>query len=247
MDLEGLQNKLGYFFGERRILIQALTHTSYGHENLKEKALAFRNNERLEFLGDAVLGLIVSDLLLEAYPEDSEGQLSRLRAALVNERTLSEIARSLGLNFLIRLGKGETQTGGQGKPSILSSTFEALVAAVYLDGGVTGVYPVIRKIFAPLLAQDSPIALAHDPKTRLQEQVQARWKTTPVYQLIRAQGPDHAKEFEIEVSLLGNVLARASGFSKKEAEQEAARRAIEHLASDPHALSLGIAGGVSGV
>src|SRR6476659_10210963 len=133
MTLEMLQERLGYNFGDRGVLLQALTHKSYGHEYFQEKPIALRDNERLEFLGDAILDVIVSDILLEAFPNAHEGQLSKMRAAVVNEKTLAEVAKSIQLQDVVRLGKGEALTGGNAKPSILSSTFEALISAIYLD------------------------------------------------------------------------------------------------------------------
>src|SRR5262249_38122668 len=142
--LERLQERLGYRFGDRAILLQSLTHTSYGHEFLQEKSIALRDNERLEFLGDAILDGVVSDILLESFPNANEGQLSKMRASAVNEKTLAQVASSIQLAQCIRLGKGEALTGGNQKPSILSSTLEALIAAIYLDGGFNAVYPVVR-------------------------------------------------------------------------------------------------------
>src|ERR1044071_7706381 len=133
MTLEGLQYRLRYTFGDRGILLQSLTHTSYGHEFLQDKPLALRDNEGLEFLGDAILDVVVSDILLETFPNANEGQLSKMRAAVVNEKTLAQVARMIQLQDCVRLGKGEAQTGGSTKPSILSSTLEALIAAIYLD------------------------------------------------------------------------------------------------------------------
>lgn len=225
MCLERLQDRLRYTFGDRAVLLQSLTHKSYGHEFFQDKPIALRDNERLEFLGDAVLDVIVSDLLLENFPHSNEGQLSKMRAATVNEKTLAQLARSLHLQDCIRLGKGEVQTGGNEKPSILASTFEALIAAIYLDGGFHAVYPVVRHIFAPLFFQEDGL-ICFDHKTQLQEMVQARWKITPSYYLIETSGPDHAKIFEVEVRMNGKTLAVAKGSSKKEAEQNAAREAI---------------------
>src|SRR3982751_3928664 len=131
MAIERLQERLGYGFGDRGLLLQSLTHTSYGHEFLADKPIAFRDNERLEFLGDAILDVVVSDILLESFPNANEGHLSKMRAAVVNEKTLAQLAKSIALSDCIRLGKGETQTKGNDKPSILSSTFEALIAAIY--------------------------------------------------------------------------------------------------------------------
>ena len=225
MCLQRLQDRLGYIFGDKNVLLQSLTHKSYGHEYFQEKPIALRDNERLEFLGDAILDVIVSDLLLETFPHSNEGQLSKMRAATVNEKTLAQLARSLHIQDHVRLGKGEAQTGGNEKPSILSSTLEALIAAIYLDGGFNAVYPVVRHIFAPLFSHEEGLT-RFDHKTQLQELVQARWKVTPTYHVLEAHGPDHAKVFEVEVRMNGKTLAVARGSSKKDAEQNAAREAI---------------------
>jgi ribonuclease III len=206
-----------------------MTHTSYGHEFLNEKSIALRDNERLEFLGDAILDVIVSDILLESFPSANEGQLSKMRAAVVNEKTLALVARSINLHDCIRLGKGELQTGGNQKPSILSSAFEALIAAIYLDGGFQAVYPVVRHLFAPLFSEERDLLAFYDHKTQLQEIVQAKWKVTPTYHLLGTNGPDHAKTFEVEVRMNGKGLAVATGSSKKEAEQNAAKAAIQSV------------------
>lgn len=227
MNVERLQQRLGYTFGDRAILLQSLTHTSYGHEFLQEKSIALRDNERLEFLGDAILDVVISDLLLETFPNSNEGQLSKMRASVVNEKTLAELARNIDLCDYIRLGKGETQTGGQQKPSILSSTLEALFAAIYLDGGFNAVYPVVRHLFAPMFQSEMGTLPFCDHKTQLQEIVQARHKVTPTYHLLQTTGPDHAKTFEVEVRMNGKSLSAASGSSKKEAEQNAAAAAIQ--------------------
>lgn len=234
MNLQRLQERLGYFFSDRAILLQSLTHTSYGHEYLSDKPAALRDNERLEFLGDAILDVILSDILLEAFPNANEGQLSKMRAAVVNEKTLAEMAKSISLFECVRLGKGEAQTGGQHKPSILSSTFEAIIAAIYLDGGFNAVYPVVRHLFAPLFEEEGELVAFNDHKTQLQEMVQARWKVTPTYHLVQTSGPDHAKIFEVEARMNGRVLAAAHGGSKKEAEQNAARAAIKVLYECPN-------------
>lgn len=226
MNIERLQETLRYQFGDRGILLQSLTHTSYGHEFLQDKTVALRDNERLEFLGDAILDVIVSDILLESFPQANEGQLSKMRAGLVNEKTLAQLAKSIHLHDVVRLGKGETQTGGNLKPSILSSTLEALIAAIYLDGGYNAVYPVVRHLVAPLFSEENELVAFYDHKTRLQELVQARFKVTPTYHLLQTTGPDHAKVFQVEVRMNGKVLAVASGNSKKEAEQNAAQAAL---------------------
>jgi ribonuclease III len=229
MTLERLQERLGYTFGDSSILLQSLTHTSYGHEHLSKVPVGLRDNERLEFLGDAVLDVVISDILLESFPNSREGQLSKMRAAVVNEKTLAEVARALRLQEFIRLGKGEAATGGALKPSILSSTFEALIAAIYLDGGFGAVYPVVRQLFEPLFSEERELMAFYDHKTQLQEISQAKWRTTPSYHLLGTQGPDHAKVFEVEVRMSGRPLATAKGSSKKEAEQNAARLAIDTL------------------
>lgn len=229
MNLVRLQERLGYTFGDRAVLLQALTHTSFGHEFLQQHSIARRDNERLEFLGDAILDVVVSDILLETFPSAQEGQLSKMRAAVVNEKTLAQVAQSIRLQDCVRLGKGETHTKGNEKPSILSSTFEALIAAIYLDGGFHAVYPVVRHLFAPLFEEEKSWVTFYDHKTQLQEMVQARWKITPSYHLKHSHGPDHAKTFEVEVRMKGKVLAIASGSSKKDAEQAAAKAAIENV------------------
>lgn len=230
VDVERLQQLIGYSFKDSGLLLQALTHTSYGHENFPKKPLALRDNERLEFLGDAILDVIVSDILLETFPNANEGQLSKMRAAAVNERTLADVAKKILLNECVRLGKGESQSGGANKPSILSSTFEALIAAIYLDGGFNAVYPVVRHLFAHIFTEHQEYLVSSDHKTLLQELVQAKHKVTPTYHLLDSSGPDHAKIFEVEVRMNGTRLATASGSSKKEAEQNAARAAIEKTA-----------------
>jgi ribonuclease-3 len=235
--LARLQESLGYTFGDHAILLQSLTHTSYGHEFLQEKPFGLRDNERLEFLGDAVLDVVISDILLESFPNSREGQLSKMRAAVVNEKTLAEVAMSIQLQRCVRLGKGESQTGGALKPSILSSAFEALIAAIYLDGGFHAVYPVVRHLFAPLFDEGQELMAFYDHKTQLQELIQARWKVTPTYHLIKSTGPDHAKTFEVEVRANGKALATASGFSKKEAEQNAAKAAIQATTTEPRAAN----------
>lgn len=214
-----------YPFVNQDLLLQALTHTSYAYENLQDRSTG-GDNERLEFLGDAVLDVVISDILLEVFPNSNEGHLSKMRAAVVNEKTLAEMAKSIHLHEVLRLGKGEIQTGGQLKPSILSGALEALIAAIYLDGGFNAVYPVVRHLFRPLFAFDRHHLAFCDHKTQLQEMVQAKWKVTPSYHLLQTSGPDHLKVFEVEVRMNGKTLASAMGNSKKEAEQNAAALAL---------------------
>ncbi len=228
--LQRLQERLGYTFGDGSVLTQSMTHTSYGHERFPEKPIAQRNNERLEFLGDAILDVIISDILLETFPGATEGQLSKMRASVVNEKTLAEVAKSISLDQCLRLGRGEIQTAGFEKPSILSSAFEALIAAIYLDGGYGAVYPVVRFLFKEFFNNEMElVAYSADYKTQLQELIQARFKTTPSYCLTATDGPDHAKNFEVEVRMKGEPLARSRGSSKKEAEQNAAKAAVQVL------------------
>ena len=167
MNLDVLQERLGYWFSDQAILLQALTHKSFGHEYLHKRPLALRDNERLEFLGDAILDLIISDMLLETFPNSNEGRLSKMRASVVNERTLAIVAENINLSDCLRLGKGEARSGGNKKPSILSSTFEALVAAIYLDGGYQTVYPVVRQLFAPFFDEERSLMAFFDYKTQL--------------------------------------------------------------------------------
>ena len=231
MTLEKLQEMIGYQFGDVRLLRQSLMHVSYGHEFNMEKPLALRNNERLEFLGDAVLDLVISDLLLESFPDAPEGQLSKMRAAVVNEKTLYEISKTLNLSELMLLGKGEQRTGGNSKPSIMSSAFEALIAAIYIDGGFNAVYPVVRFLFNPIFKEENHEISFKDYKTKLQERVQALYRLTPTYLQVSSKGPDHAKVFEVEVYAADRLLAMADGSSKKDAEQNAARAALDKLAN----------------
>jgi ribonuclease-3 len=231
--LRELQSTLGYLFSDLGLLLQALTHTSFGHEHLQVRPRSSRDNERLEFLGDAILGLVVSDLLLENFPNANEGQLSKMRAAIVNERSLSRLAQSIQLEKFIRLGKGELQTRGREKPSIISSTLEALIGAVYLDGGFGAARPVLMRLLAPIFSDpQSGIQWlnTHDFKTQLQELAQSKFRVTPIYELLQAQGPDHAKIFEVEVCLGTHRISRATGTSKKVAEQAAAQAALLALA-----------------
>ncbi len=228
-----LQEALGYTFGDLSLLRLALTHTSYGHEHAAEREQSRRDNERLEFLGDSVLSLLISDILLEVFPHSNEGELTKIRATAVNERALALVARSLRLGECLLLGKGEAQSGGAEKPSILSSAFEALVAAIYLDGGFNAIYPVVRHLFAPTFQEAATAPRCfRDPKTRLQELIQAHHKSTPTYHLCSTSGPDHARRFEVEVRIGDQVLGKSYGPSKKEAEQNAAREALAQWESE---------------
>ncbi len=213
---------IGYKFRDTNLLKKALIHKSFGNEGYSSE-----NNERLEFLGDAILDFFVSEILYEVYPDITEGELSRLRAGLVNEKAFSKLAKEMNLGEFLFLGKGEDHTQGRKKASILAGTFEALVAAMYLDGGFESVKTWVRHIFiekVKLSREEDPL---QDYKTRLQEGVQLKYKSIPKYEVIRASGPDHDKVFEVELLIQDRPVSRAIGKTKKEAEQKAAKLAFE--------------------
>lgn len=224
-DHHEIERKLGYRFHSTDLLEEALRHSSFVNE---QPDLDLRDNERFEFLGDAVLNLIVGHILMRRYPDLKEGDLSRMRANLVNESQLARIARSINLGAFIQLGKGEIQTRGREKNSILADTFEALLAAVYLDGGFKAAFNLIDTNFSPLLEGTSPTADHHDYKSKLQEIVQEKQGAMPKYSVIREEGPDHEKTFWIELTVF-DIETQGSGKSKKMAEQDAARKALERL------------------
>jgi ribonuclease III len=220
-----IERKLGYRFHSPDFLEEALRHSSFVNE---QPDLDLRDNERFEFLGDAVLNLVVGQILMRRYPDLKEGDLSRMRANLVNESQLARIARAINLGSFIRLGKGEIQTMGREKNSILADTFEALIAAVYLDGGFHAAFKLIDENFSPLLEGKSRTADHHDYKSKLQEMVQEKQGAMPKYRIIREEGPDHEKTFWIELEVF-DIETQGSGKSKKMAEQDAARKALEIL------------------
>ncbi|HHU30625.1 MAG: ribonuclease III [Bacillota bacterium] len=215
-----LLNKLNITPNNTELYFQAVTHSSYAHEhNLSGSA----HNERLEFLGDAVLELLISEMLYHAFPKLPEGRLTRFRSELVCEESLFKIAVSLNLGSYLRLGKGEKASGGRCRPSLLADAFEALLGAVYLDLGIEKARAVIKKIFSPLLEKLELGNLCTDFKTMLQEYTQARLTATPEYKIVSESGPDHNKLFVAQVLVNGDLLGEGSGRSKKEAEQAAAR------------------------
>lgn len=224
-----VEEKLGYAFKDQGLLEQALTHSSFAFEDQGEGLAGplSRHYERLEYLGDAVLDLVVSDLVIRRFPDAPEGVLSRLRAGLVNSDRLSGLARELGLCEALRLGRGEESTGGRDKSSILAAAYEAVFGAVYLDGGFGAAFAAASTAFVGLIDALPMSELLGDFKTPFQERVQARFRSTPHYRVIAEHGPDHDKSFEIEVWVDGRPWARGAGKSKKEAEQEAARKAME--------------------
>ena len=205
------------------MLFRSMTHSSYANEH---RSAGLTSNERLEFLGDSVLGVVVADYLFHEHPDMPEGELTRTRAALVCEGSLHEVAQSLNLGRYLRLGKGEDAGGGRKRPSILADATEAMLAAVYLDGGMKAVGPIIRAL---ILDKEREKAADRDYKTALQELVQRQADQVLTYRLVGEHGPDHAKTFTAEVLLNGESIGSGSGHSKKEAEQAAAKSALEQM------------------
>lgn len=216
---------LGHEFSHPHLVEEAFRHSSFVNEQSQPD---LRDNERLEFLGDAVINLVVGHLLMDCFEDIREGELSRMRANLVNESRLAAIARTLNLGALIQLGKGEEQTNGREKNSILANTLEAVAAAVYLDGGFAAAFSFLEIHFAPLLQTIHRPSANRDYKSRLQELVQEHLEAVPNYRVVAESGPDHDKTFEVEVTLADNRI-EGSGKSKKLAEQDAARRALNIL------------------
>jgi len=225
-----LEARSGVRFRSPRTALAALTHRSWVNEHPGD---GLEDNERLEFLGDAVVDLAVSHRLMERFPAAREGELSKMRAAVVDEPGLAALARAFELGTLLRLGRGEELTGGREKPSLLADAMEAVVAAVYLEGGLDAVLAVIDRYLEEAFERAGAGTLDRDYKTQLQELAQSRFRVAPRYRVVAELGPDHAKRFEVEVELRGEVVGRASGRSKKDAEQGAARLAIEALAAPP--------------
>ena len=220
MKLEELENKLGYHFNDRRLLEHALCHSSYANERHWDR---LQNNERLEFLGDAVLELATSEFLYQNYPTMPEGEATRTRASIVCEQTLALCARDLGLGEWLRLGKGEELTGGRDRDSITSDAMEALLGAIYLDGGFANAKEFVHHF---ILNDIEHKKLFYDSKTILQEQIQSETEEPIHYELVKEEGPDHNKRFTVNVVLGEKVLGSGSGRTKKAAEQEAAYRAL---------------------
>ncbi len=229
-DLAGLESTLGYSFRDKGLLEHALTHRSRAHE---DESGGVVDNESLEFLGDAVLELVISDRLFREFPDYDEGQKSKTRAQLVSAPTLAHLGQQIDLGVYLMLGRGEEKTGGRSKPSLLADGLEAVVAAIYLDGGMTAADAFIERLFRPALndiqAGRAMQGGSTDHKSALQEWLHAHARTSPEYVLVAEWGPDHDKTFEIEVRTSQEAVGRAEGRSKKEAEQRAAERALEAL------------------
>ena len=219
MAAAALESRLGYSFARAELLEQALTHRSHGAAH----------NERLEFLGDSLLGCVIAEELYRRFPQLSEGKLTRLRASLVRADALAELARELELAPLVRLGEGELAAAAEPRPSILADALEALFGAVLLDGGYEAARDAVLAAFVTRLERLDPERAAKDPKTELQEKLQAARRPLPVYRLVSVQGAAHRQWFEIECNA-GEVSARGSGSSRQRAEQEAARALLERLA-----------------
>jgi ribonuclease-3 len=234
-ELDLLEAALGCRFHDRRHLVQALTHRSHTSERTSDAAGG--DNEKLEFLGDAVLGMIVSAELVQAFPDWSEGQLSKSRARFVNEASLARAARELDFGRHLRLGRGEEKTGGRQKPALLADAFEAVLAAIYLDSGLAAATDFVRRsLLTGALELEVNRRGGSDFKSALQEGLQAQGQPAAIYRVVEETGPDHCKVFLVEVRA-GRVIATGSGSNKKEAEQAAARAILELMDSGPEAGS----------
>ncbi len=223
-EIADLQNKLKINFKDSSLLRQALTHSSFVNENP-----GIISNERLEFLGDAVLGLVIGEKLYRDFPQYQEGELTRIRSSLVRKDTLSRIAKSVNLGGYLLLGKGEREGSGQNKPANLASALEAVLAAVYLDSGFKGAEKMILRLFKAEIEAGFARNVSVDYKSQLQAWLQSQYHKAPVYSVIEMKGPDHARRFTVEVKLDGKVLGKGSGNSKQQAETEAARKALVSL------------------
>ena len=219
-DLEVLEKTLGYEFEDKKLLIEALTHKSFKQPY---------DNERLEFLGDAVLDLVVGEYLFQKFRKSDEGKLSKIRASLVNEEGFNKLAKAINLGHYIYLSNAEENNGGRQKPSLLSNAFEAVMGAIYLEAGLKKVEEIAIELIENNYKDISLNSLFRDYKTTLQELTQARFGITPEYKVISSRGPDHKKEFELAVLIEGKEYARAIGKSKKIAQQEAAKLAVKIL------------------
>jgi ribonuclease III len=229
IDLKNFQEKLNIRFNNPSLLELALVHSSYINE---KPGVAPNSNERLEFLGDAVLGLVIAEKLFEDFPLSAEGELTRLRSALVRRETLAQVARIIDLGNYLFLGKGEESGGGRQKPANLAGAFEALIAAIYLDKGLAAAKIFILDLFGPEIYKQANQGAETDYKSKLQEIIQAEHQIAPSYYVIDATGPDHAKLFTVEVRIGNDVLGTGTGKSKKIAEMEAAHLVLKALKKD---------------
>ncbi len=231
-ELEPLERRIAYRFKDRGLLEHALTHRSRVHEDASGGVF---DNESMEFLGDSVLGFVIADMLFREFPQHNEGQKSKLKASLVSSVSLARLAEHLGLGEFLILGRGEEKTGGRQKHAIIADCYEALIAAIYLDGGIGPARAFIEQQFAALIDEahhtGSGASFTEDWKSELQEWLQSRGRGLPEYRLAGEIGPDHRKSFVVEVVVEGEAVAKAEGRSKKEAAQAAARSALERLSA----------------
>ena len=225
-DRHELEARLRISFKDPHLLRQALIHTSYLNEN---PGIGIGSNERLEFLGDAALGVVVAHQLYLEYPDVDEGKLTELRAHLVRRDTLARAAARFDLGEYLQLGRGEDAAGGRKRPTNLARGYEALVGAIFLDGGIVKVRAFIKRSLRDEFAKLRQSGMPHDPKSRLQEVIQSRWQTTPSYRLMKTEGPDHARRFTVQVVVGGKPLGTGEGRSKQMAEKAAAQEALNQI------------------
>ena len=223
-----LQKKLSYYFINIDFLLESITHKSYVNEN---PDLNYKDNERLEFLGDAVLDLSISSYLVENFPHYQEGELSKIKSMMVSEASLAKIAAELDLGEYLLLGRGEEHTGGRKKESLLANALEAVIAAIYLDGGLPAADGFIKMVFVAQIQTITREGISLDYKTDLQEYCQGHDLELPAYRVSKEMGPDHKKTFEVELLIDGEVLGLGIGKNKKEAEQRAAKETLKYLTS----------------
>ena len=227
MDLSNLEKKIGFNFKDKELLKTAFIHRSYLNEHPKEK---LDHNERLEFLGDSVLGFIISDYLYKKFPKNPEGDLTNFRSSIVNARILSQVAGELELGKYLFLSRGEEATGGRERQYLLANTYESLLGALYLDSGISEATNFIKKTLLPHLEEIIENKLYKDYKSNLQEEDQAKFNITPPYKILSEKGPDHTKTFETGAYLDKKLLSTGAGRSKQSSEQEAAKIALDKLA-----------------
>ena len=225
-DWKELEARLHLKFKNPSLLKQALIHTSYLNEN---PGIDLGSNERLEFLGDAALGVVVAQQLYNEYPDVDEGKLTELRAHLVRRDTLARAAARFELGEYLQLGRGEEAAGGRRRPTNMARAYEAVVGAIFLDSGIASVRAFVRRSLKDELQALRKKGMPHDPKSRLQEVIQSRWQTTPAYKLLKTEGPDHARRFTVQVMVSGKPLGVGEGRSKQMAEKEAAQHALDKL------------------
>jgi ribonuclease III len=223
---EEIEKKLGIVFKDKTLLDVALTHRSYLNEH---KEASLQNNERIEFLGDAVLELIISSYLFKSYPNKSEGELTNIRAAVVRTESLAEESRNLGIGEYLRMSKGEKESGGRDKDYLLANTFEAVLGAIYQDQGIDVCKDYLERTLLKKVDRIVENNLFIDPKTQAQEIIQAQFKVTPIYEVIKQEGPDHDKKFTVALKINNKEIAVGTGSSKQKAEEEAAKTTVELL------------------